>query len=174
MSPAHEEGRPLFSGLALAATILLWAASFPAIKVALAAYTPAGVAFVRYLIAALLLGGYALARRAPLPQRRDLPRIALCGFTGFTLYNTLAHAPAQATLAGAFLGLFPGVIAYACWSYVLSRIPAGRAGSYLAVIPVVALVISWLWLGETPAPFALAGSLIVFAGVLLVNRKGVT
>lgn len=36
---------------AIAATVLLWASAFPAIRVSLVAYTPTEVAFLRYLVA---------------------------------------------------------------------------------------------------------------------------
>ncbi|MGK7949536.1 MAG: EamA family transporter [Xenococcaceae cyanobacterium] len=70
-----------------------------------------------------------------------------------------------------FLLVFPGAIAYLAWSYVLSQIPASVAGSYLSIIPLVALAISWLWLGEVPTITALGGGAVIFAGVLLVNQR---
>ncbi len=69
------------------------------------------------------------------------------------------------------MGLFPGVVAYIAWSYVLSKMPASRAGSYLSLIPVAALFIAWLWLQEVPSLVALVGGIIVLCGVLLVNRQ---
>ncbi|MBO1349686.1 MAG: DMT family transporter [Hormoscilla sp. GUM202] len=82
---------------------------------------------------------------------------------------SVAHAPLTSTLAIVYLGLFPGIIAYLAWSYVLSKIPASQAGSYLALIPVVATFIAWLWLHEVPTPFSLLGGGIVLCGVTLVN-----
>lgn len=84
---------------------------------------------------------------------------------------SIPTASNDANLAVIFLGIFPGAIAYLAWSYVLSQIPASVAGSYLSIIPLVALAISWLWLGEIPTIIALGGGVIIFAGVLLVNQK---
>jgi drug/metabolite transporter (DMT)-like permease len=247
---------------------------------------------LRYLTASLVLLVYAVITKMPLPQRRDLPGIALAGFLGFTLYNVvlnvgeqripagtaslivasapiyvalfamlglrerlkgwaklgillsfagvvvvtiksatglqlspsallvLAAAVAQsiysvgqkpylkrysplqftacaiwfgtlfllifapglaqqlptaapdATLAVVYMGIFPGAIGYVSWSYVLSRIPASRAGSFLYMVPVVAIVIAWVWLGEMPALPALLGGVFIIAGIVLVNARG--
>lgn len=81
-------------------------------------------------------------------------------------------APVGPTLSVVYMGLFPGVVAYIAWSYVLSKIPASQAGSYLSLIPVAALFLAWLWLREVPSPVALVGGVIVFFGVLMVNRQG--
>jgi len=79
-------------------------------------------------------------------------------------------APLPATLAVAYLGVFPGALGYICWAYVLSRLPASRAGVFLYLVPAAALLIAWLWLGERPEPTALLGGALVVAGVIVVNR----
>ena len=71
-----------------------------------------------------------------------------------------------------YMGLFPGVVAYIAWSYVLTKLPASQAGSYLSLIPVAALLLAWLWLQEIPSPISLIGGALVFCGILLVNRSG--
>ncbi len=289
----QRAGQPqrFLTAFSLGFTILLWAASFPAIKVALVAYTPAEVAFVRYFVASISLAAYAFVIKMPLPKLRDLPLISVCGFIGFTVYTwalnagemgvsagtasfiiiseigvialfaqlfygerlsraawfgvllclvgvaviafgtgdsfgfswgaalvfvaTLAfsvytliqkpllkrytatqltsyaiwtgtlflfflapdslaavlQASLSSTLAVAFLGIFPGALAYIAWSYALSRIPAGKAGSYLAIIPIAAMIISWVWLGELPALITLLGSCVILTGVVLINRE---
>jgi len=84
---------------------------------------------------------------------------------------SVTHAPINSTLAIIYLSIFPGILAYFAWSYVLSKLPASQAVSYLALIPVVATLISWLWLNEVPTPFSLVGGSIVSCGVILINRS---
>jgi drug/metabolite transporter (DMT)-like permease len=70
------------------------------------------------------------------------------------------------------MAVLPGVAGYFGWSYVLSNMPASRAGSFLTLFPVLAVLIAWVWLGEIPEPVSFAGSGVVLAGIVLVNRKG--
>jgi drug/metabolite transporter (DMT)-like permease len=273
-------------------TVLVWASAFAAIRVGLQAFSPVHVALLRYLIAALVLAVYALITHMPLPRREDIPRLALAGLVGFTLYNTLLNlgevtvpsavasfiiasapvfmallatfflgerlrlfgwlgialsfvgvsviafgsgtglqidpraivillaalaqslysvgqkplltryspfqftsyaiwfgvlfllifapglldevraAPIGSLLALAYLGIFPGAIGYITWSYVLARTPASTAASILYMIPVLALFIAWIWLGEVPSVLALFGGVLIIMGVITVNVLG--
>lgn len=99
-----------------------------------------------------------------------LGTIGLLPFAG-ELWRTLGRASQEATVAGIYLGLLPGAAAYLSWSYVLSRLPAGRAASTLYLVPPFAIVIAWLVLGERPSPRALLGGSIVLLGVGLVNSS---
>ena len=81
------------------------------------------------------------------------------------------HAPLGPTISVIYMGLFPGVVAYIAWSYVLSKMPASQAGSYLALIPIAALFIAWLWLREIPGLVSLVGGTVVLCGIVLVNRQ---
>jgi drug/metabolite transporter (DMT)-like permease len=67
------------------------------------------------------------------------------------------------------MGIFPGALGYVCWAYVLSRLPASRAGTFLYLVPAMALFIAWLWLGERPELIALAGGVLIVVGVIVVN-----
>ena len=87
------------------------------------------------------------------------------------LAGTLRTAPPAATLAVVYLGVFPGAVSYVTWSYVLSRVPASRAGTFLYLAPPLATAIAWIWLGETPPVISLVGGLVSLLGVALVNAR---
>ena len=91
---------------------------------------------------------------------------------GRGLLHTLRSAPVPATLAIIYLGVFPGAIAYVAWAYVLSHGAAGRTSTLLYVIPIVAIGIAWIWLGEVPKPISLIGGTVALGGVVLVNTVG--
>ncbi|TVR53087.1 MAG: DMT family transporter [Puniceicoccaceae bacterium] len=81
-------------------------------------------------------------------------------------------APPRALGATVYLGIFPGAVAYLCWAKALAAIPAGQASRMLFVIPVIAVAVAWLWLGEIPPPPALAGGFLVIAGLFWGRRRG--
>jgi drug/metabolite transporter (DMT)-like permease len=68
-----------------------------------------------------------------------------------------------------YLGIFPGAFAYVAWGYALSHGQAGRISTLLYLIPVLAIAIAWLWLGELPRVWSLIGGAIVLGGVALIN-----
>lgn len=93
--------------------------------------------------------------------------IGLLPFAG-SLAQTVAAAPLGSTLAVVFLGLGPAALAYVAWATVLSRLPAGRAASFLYLVPATALLLAWLLLGEAPHALSLAGGALALGGVVLV------
>ena len=90
------------------------------------------------------------------------------------LMQDLKTASPSATIAAAYLGIFPAALGYVTWAYALARIPAARAASFLYLVPAVTLGIAWIWLGEWPTWLALLGGAIAISGVAVVNFLGKT
>jgi drug/metabolite transporter (DMT)-like permease len=71
-------------------------------------------------------------------------------------------------LALAYSAVFATSAGWWLWTYVLSHAPAGVTGLNTLAIPVIAVIASWLQLGERPPPHELLGmALIGFALALL-------
>jgi drug/metabolite transporter (DMT)-like permease len=283
------DGRTL---IAVGITLLFWSSAFAGIRAALTDYSPKHLVLFRFLVASVVLAGYAVLTRMRLPDKRDLPAILLLGFSGITMYHVplaygqvtvtagaaslliasgpiftvllataflserlriwgwlgivlsfigvslialgegkgvrfdpgaflillsafstslyfviqkpylrkynalelsaysiwagtvfmlvflpgLAHAVNKSSLHGTltavYLGVFPAALGYVTWTYVLSRIPASNAVSFLYINPALAILVAWLWLGEVPTVLSLLGGILAISGVVLVNTKG--
>ena len=58
------------------------------------------------------------------------------------------------------------------WTYVLSHAPAGITGLNTLAIPVIAVIASWLQLGERPPPHELAGMALIGGALGLLAWLG--
>jgi len=78
------------------------------------------------------------------------------------------------TLVGvlAFLGSFVTLVAFGCYNWGLSRLPAARASLFLTLIPVVAVLLGWRLLGESLSVAQSVSAGAVIAGVFLGQRRG--
>lgn len=88
------------------------------------------------------------------------------------LPRAVVAAPLSANLGVAWLGAASAVAGFLAWSYAIRLLPVVVSSNALFAVPVVAFVIGWIVLGETPAPLALGGGAIAVMGVLLMQARG--
>jgi inner membrane transporter RhtA len=67
-------------------------------------------------------------------------------------------------------GVFSNAIGYGIDQFVMRRIPIRRFSVLLATLPVTAVFIGWLALGQRPGPLDLAGIALVLGAVALQER----
>jgi len=77
---------------------------------------------------------------------------------------------AEAAISLAYLIVFGSVIAYACYSYTLQKLPMTILSLYAYVNPVVAVILGWLVLDEKLNLKIAVAIAITVAGIYIVNR----
>jgi drug/metabolite transporter (DMT)-like permease len=87
------------------------------------------------------------------------------------LASDLRTAAAPALAAAVFLGVVPSALGYLAWSVAVARTSIARSTAGLYLVPVVAILLAWWWLGERPSPLAVAGGVLAVLGVVLVRRS---
>lgn len=70
-----------------------------------------------------------------------------------------------------FLGVFPTAIGFSTWAYALKRLSAGQVASTTYLVPAVATLISWAYLGEIPTALAFIGGGLCLLGVTITRLK---
>jgi drug/metabolite transporter (DMT)-like permease len=88
------------------------------------------------------------------------------------LVRQAAAAPLTATLQIVYLGFFPTALAFSTWAYALSRTTAGKMGATTYAVPVLAVAMSWAFLGAVPGWLTLLGGLLCLAGVAVSRTRG--
>jgi drug/metabolite transporter (DMT)-like permease len=278
---------------AVGLTVALWASAFVAIRYADRELSPGALALGRLLVGSIALGLLVVARREPLPDRRQLPGIVVCGVLWFGVYNValnaaetridagtaamlvnvgpiliaifagvilregfpprlfigclvslagaviiglatsrhgvheilgvvlcvvaafayaggvvaqkpvlrhtsplmvtwlactigavscltyagtlvheVGHASASTLVWTIYLGVAPTAIGFVTWAYALARTTAGKMGSTTYLVPPLALLFGWLFLGEVPPWMVLPGGALCLAGVALARTRG--
>lgn len=148
--PASEVAPPMprrEQRLALAAamiTVALWASAFVGIRAAGRGLSPGALSLARLVVGSLALGLLVLIRRDPLPRRRDLPALIVCGLLWFGAYNVLLNEAEH-------------------------LVDAGTAAMLVNVGPVFLALLSGLLLGEGYPRRLLLGCAIAFAGAITIG-----
>lgn len=82
----------------------------------------------------------------------------------------LTHASGGAVAGVVFLGVGPTAIAFTTWAYALARTDAGRMAATTLCVPALAVLLSWLTLGEVPTALGLVGGALCLTGVAISRR----
>lgn len=133
--------------VALAFTLLFWAAAFPATRHALESLTPEALMALRFSLASLLLGAWAATRHIGLPRREDAARIL-------------------------FIGVISGFLYQIAFNYGMKSVQSGPASVLLDTAPIFAALGGVLLLRERPGLPGWLGIAIGFAGVVVIALAG--
>jgi drug/metabolite transporter (DMT)-like permease len=129
---------------AAALTVAVWSSAFIAIRYERHAFGAGGLALGRLLVGSLALGALMLVRREPLPERRALAGIAVCGVLWFGVYNVALNAAER-------------------------RVDAGIAALLVNVGPIFIAILAGLILREGFPRLLLVGCLVAFSGAALIG-----
>ncbi len=71
-----------------------------------------------------------------------------------------------------YSGIFGVGIAYVLWYRGVQSLGNARTAVYSNLVPVVALVVAWIWIGEVPGAFQLLGAAVIIGGLSLARFPG--
>ena len=141
---SNPPAAPLFPFLAVGTTVLVWAAAFPAIKLALTQTQPLPLAAVRYGMAAVFaLAWLAWKRPARMPAA-DMMLCVCCGIVGAAGYSVLLNL-GQVTVS------------------------AGAASFLVKTESIWMAILAVLFLKEPFNAWAWAGTALGFVGIVIIG-----
>jgi drug/metabolite transporter (DMT)-like permease len=129
------------------------------------------------LAAAVCQASYFVIQKPLLGRYRPFEATAYAMWLGTLLIlpfgagvpGALAHAGPGPLLAVALLGLGASAIGFFSWAYANAQLPVARVSAALYGVPVVAIAVAYVWLGELPSAASLAGGALALAGVALAS-----
>jgi drug/metabolite transporter (DMT)-like permease len=85
------------------------------------------------------------------------------------LGTPLGEISVGAWLAVVYAGCFALTTAYVIWTRGVERIGSARTAAYSNLVPVVAMLVAWPWLGERPTLVQLGGAAVILIGISLAG-----
>jgi drug/metabolite transporter (DMT)-like permease len=130
--------------IAALVTVTAWASAFIGIRDAGEDISAGALSLGRLAVGSAALGLIVAIRREPLPARRDLPLIVLCGLLWFGVYNVALNEAER-------------------------HIDAGTAAMLVNVGPILIALLAGVLLHEGFPRSLLTGSAVAFAGAIVIG-----
>lgn len=134
--------------------------------------TGAAVAWALYTVASRrLVLEYGALRVTAWTLWIGTPGIVVLGLPDL-LRTNLEGVPVGAWAAVVYAGVLALAVAYVAWYRGVEKLGSSRTAVYSNLVPVVALLTGWLWLGEVPSSLQIAGAALVVASLTLARLGG--
>jgi len=85
------------------------------------------------------------------------------------LLVNIPKASVAATISVIYLGIFPAAVGYVAWSMALELAPASYVVTFIYFLPLITLIISKIWINETPSLLSFIGGTIIITGIILAK-----
>lgn len=148
-SSGYPSGESLVGDLLLLTSSICWAIYTVASRPMLRRYGSMKTTALMMLLGTPVL----LAVAAPSLLRHDWSRVRPLAWGGL-FYSALLSI----------------VLAYIIWNHGVRRIGSTKTAVYSNLTPVVAMIVAWPALGETPTAAQICGAAIIFISIYLVKR----
>jgi drug/metabolite transporter (DMT)-like permease len=139
--PSREQRLAIVAALV---TVVLWASAFVGIRAAGRMLSAGPLSLGRLMVGSVAMGLLVVIRREPLPSRRDLIGVVVCGLLWFGAYNVLLNQAER-------------------------LVDAGTAAMLVNIGPIFIAVLSGLLLKEGFPRRLLIGCAIAFAGTVIIG-----
>jgi drug/metabolite transporter (DMT)-like permease len=130
------------------------------------------------LTAMLLWAAYTVLlrlRRDPLDVAELIVMVCAFGVLFMLPWLAIERAPLRLSQAGTLAILYSAIasllLAYAGWSYVVTRLGAARAGVTMHLMPAIGVILAAIFLAEYPRWYHFAGIALILTGVGLSSFK---
>ena len=149
-SDSSTAGASLLGNVLVSAAAFSWALGSVISRPMMKNITPISLAFWAMLVA--------------------LPFHFMVGFNHFGGFRDMLGKP-LAVLALCYSGLFSTGLAYAMWNYGVKKIGPAQAGAFQNLVPLIALLASWILIAEVPFALQLVGGGLIIAGLMVMRRR---
>jgi drug/metabolite transporter (DMT)-like permease len=131
----------------------------------------------------MMWAGYTVflrVRRDPLSTAELIVVVCALGLVFMTpwlaweiVFNRKIDLSVEGALGVLYSAIGSMLLAYAGWSYVVTRLGAARAGVTMHLMPVMGVLLAAIFLGEYPLWYHFAGMAMILAGVALSSVRRV-